>query len=197
MRPSISSQASSAASAAGPASRLSARAAHEPRCVECRPHMAQDHTDSVLNPLVDIGINLAHSDYDRDRDAVIARAVAAGVGQMIVTGSSPASSQQALATGAATPRCALCHCGCPSTSRERLDRHCLGGTCCARAGVPESSPSGNAGSTISGISRPAKHSVRRFTGNSSSRRESASRCFCTSATRMRTLLRFCASIPAR
>lgn len=38
--------------------------------------------------LVDIGINLAHDSYDHDREAVIARAVEAGVTRMVVTGSS-------------------------------------------------------------------------------------------------------------
>jgi TatD DNase family protein len=37
--------------------------------------------------LIDIGVNLAHSSYDADRRAVIDRARAAGVCQMIVTGS--------------------------------------------------------------------------------------------------------------
>src|SRR5215470_10152662 len=48
-------------------------------------------------PLIDIGINLAHDSYDADRDAVLARARAAGVVQMIVTGSSLASTAEALA----------------------------------------------------------------------------------------------------
>jgi len=47
-------------------------------------------------PLIDIGINLAHDSYDADRGSVIARAEDAGVVQMIVTGSSVASSRQAL-----------------------------------------------------------------------------------------------------
>ena len=47
-------------------------------------------------PLIDIGINLAHDSYDTDREAVIERAAAAGVVQMIVTGSSAASSHTAL-----------------------------------------------------------------------------------------------------
>jgi TatD DNase family protein len=46
--------------------------------------------------LIDIGINLAHDRYDADRDAVIARARAAGVTQMVVTGSTLASSRQAI-----------------------------------------------------------------------------------------------------
>jgi TatD DNase family protein len=47
--------------------------------------------------LIDIGINLAHDSYDADRPAVIERAYAAGVTQMIVTGSSEASTRAALA----------------------------------------------------------------------------------------------------
>ena len=47
--------------------------------------------------LIDIGVNLANSAFDRDRDAVIARARAAGVEVMIVTGASLASSQSAAA----------------------------------------------------------------------------------------------------
>lgn len=50
-----------------------------------------------LTPLIDIGINLAHDSYDADRDAVMARAAAAGVVQMIVTGASAASSRAASA----------------------------------------------------------------------------------------------------
>jgi TatD DNase family protein len=47
-------------------------------------------------PLIDIGINLAHDSYDADREEVIARAEAVGVVQMIVTGSSAASSRTAI-----------------------------------------------------------------------------------------------------
>lgn len=48
------------------------------------------------SPLIDIGINLTHGDYDRDRDAVLARARAAGVTKMIVTGSSGSSTRKAI-----------------------------------------------------------------------------------------------------
>ncbi|MFL6620015.1 MAG: TatD family hydrolase [Povalibacter sp.] len=41
-----------------------------------------------MAPLIDIGINLAHDSFDRDRDAVIARAYEAGVTRMLITGSS-------------------------------------------------------------------------------------------------------------
>ena len=46
--------------------------------------------------LVDIGVNLAHDSFDADRDEVIARARAAGVGRMIITGSTLASSAAAV-----------------------------------------------------------------------------------------------------
>jgi TatD DNase family protein len=47
--------------------------------------------------LIDIGINLGHDSFDQDRQSVMARARAAGVVQMIVTGASAAGSRQALA----------------------------------------------------------------------------------------------------
>ncbi|MGH8259697.1 MAG: TatD family hydrolase [Steroidobacteraceae bacterium] len=53
--------------------------------------------------LIDIGVNLAHDSFDRDRSEVIARAHAAGVAQMIVTGASGASSRQALELARAHP----------------------------------------------------------------------------------------------
>src|SRR5882724_1528071 len=51
----------------------------------------------IASSLIDIGINLAHDSFDGDRDAVIARAAQAGVAQMIVTGSTGASTHQAIA----------------------------------------------------------------------------------------------------
>ncbi|MGE0032034.1 MAG: TatD family hydrolase [Steroidobacteraceae bacterium] len=48
-------------------------------------------------PLVDIGINLAHDSYERDRAEVIARARRAGVVAMIVTGSTLDDSARAIA----------------------------------------------------------------------------------------------------
>jgi TatD DNase family protein len=46
--------------------------------------------------LIDIGINLAHHGYDHDRAAVIARAQAAGVRHMLVTGSDLDSTRRAI-----------------------------------------------------------------------------------------------------
>jgi TatD DNase family protein len=54
--------------------------------------------------LIDIGINLAHDSYAADRDAVLARARAAGVVQLIVTGSSLASTAQAIDLARAHPQ---------------------------------------------------------------------------------------------
>ncbi len=45
--------------------------------------------------LVDIGINLTHRSFDRDRAEVVARASAAGVTTLVVTGTSVAESQRA------------------------------------------------------------------------------------------------------
>jgi TatD DNase family protein len=53
--------------------------------------------------LIDIGINLTHDSFAADREAVIERAQAAGVVQMIVTGSSASSSHAALQLARAHP----------------------------------------------------------------------------------------------
>lgn len=50
----------------------------------------------MLPALIDIGVNLAHDSYDRDRADVIARARAAGVVAMIVTGSALDDSARAI-----------------------------------------------------------------------------------------------------
>ena len=50
-----------------------------------------------MRDLIDIGVNLTHRSFDRDRDAVIARAARAGVGTLIVTGTSVPESQRAAA----------------------------------------------------------------------------------------------------
>jgi TatD DNase family protein len=51
----------------------------------------------VTPVLVDIGANLAHDSFDADRDAMLARARAAGVAAMIVTGSTLDDSEKAIA----------------------------------------------------------------------------------------------------
>jgi TatD DNase family protein len=52
---------------------------------------------------VDIGANLTHDSFDPDRDALISRAVAAGVTRMIVTGTSESESARAVALAATSP----------------------------------------------------------------------------------------------
>jgi TatD DNase family protein len=56
------------------------------------PAPAQAHP-----PLIDVGINLGHDSYEADRDAVLARARAAGIVQMMVTGATLPGSVQAIA----------------------------------------------------------------------------------------------------
>jgi TatD DNase family protein len=53
--------------------------------------------------LIDIGVNLQHSAFGGDRDDVIARARAAGVETMVVTGTSLQSSRRALELASAHP----------------------------------------------------------------------------------------------
>lgn len=53
--------------------------------------------------LIDIGANLTHDSFDRDRDAVLQRARDAGVAQLVVTGASREHSPKALALALAHP----------------------------------------------------------------------------------------------
>jgi TatD DNase family protein len=54
-------------------------------------------------PFIDVGINLTHDSYDADREAVIARARAVGVVQLLVTGSTLESTARAIALARAHP----------------------------------------------------------------------------------------------
>ena len=56
-----------------------------------------------MHPLIDIGVNLTHDSFDRDRDDVISRAADAGVTRMIVTGTSLAASQAAIQLAESRP----------------------------------------------------------------------------------------------
>ena len=53
--------------------------------------------------LIDIGINLGHDSYDRDRDEVLARAESAGLVQMVVTGASVEGSRKAIELARSRP----------------------------------------------------------------------------------------------
>jgi TatD DNase family protein len=57
----------------------------------------------VSPALIDIGANLVHDSFDRDRDAVISRAMAAGVATIIVTGADRVSNEAALALALTHP----------------------------------------------------------------------------------------------
>src|SRR5260370_29407362 len=75
-------------------------------CARVRNHSTASRppaASAALATLIDIGINLAHDSYDADRDAVIARAQATGVVQMVITGWTLASTQRALALARAHP----------------------------------------------------------------------------------------------
>lgn len=61
--------------------------------------------------LIDIGANLTHDSFDRDRAEVIAAARAVGVGHMIVTGADEESSRQALELSRAYPGILFCTAG--------------------------------------------------------------------------------------
>jgi TatD DNase family protein len=57
----------------------------------------------VTVELVDIGVNLAHRSFREDRDAVIERALAAGVRTLVITGTDLGASAEAAALAAARP----------------------------------------------------------------------------------------------
>ncbi len=61
--------------------------------------------------IVDIGLNLAHDSFDADRDAVIERAVRAGVTRMVITGSSIDSTRSAIQLVREQPRRFRCTAG--------------------------------------------------------------------------------------
>lgn len=60
--------------------------------------------NTVMAPeLIDIGVNLAHRRFAEDRNQVVARAIAAGVRTMVITGTSTRASRDARALAAAQP----------------------------------------------------------------------------------------------
>ena len=73
--------------------------------------------------LIDIGANLTHESFAADRDAVLARAAAAGVGRMIVTGTSVASSAQAAALCATHPGILAATAGVHPHHAAEVDAH--------------------------------------------------------------------------
>jgi TatD DNase family protein len=78
--------------------------------------------DSAPRPeLLDIGLNLAHDSFDHDRDAVIRRAAEVGVTRMVITGSSLASTQAAIALVQQYPQQMRCTAGVHPHHATELD----------------------------------------------------------------------------
>ncbi len=73
--------------------------------------------------LIDIGANLTHDSFDTDREAVLARAAAAGIARIIVTGTSVTSSVQAAALCEAQPRTLFATAGVHPHHAAEFDGH--------------------------------------------------------------------------
>jgi TatD DNase family protein len=68
---------------------------------------------------LDIGVNLGHRQFNRDRDAVLDRARAAGVTRLIITGTNLRASREALVLAGARPGVLWCTAGVhPHNARE-------------------------------------------------------------------------------
>src|SRR5262245_46385103 len=69
--------------------------------------------------LVEIGVNLGHRQFNREREAVIERSLAAGVTRLVVTGTNLPSSREALAVARKHPGVLWCTAGVhPHNARE-------------------------------------------------------------------------------
>lgn len=58
----------------------------------------------MKHPLVDIGLNLSHKRFERDREAVISRAIEAGVARMILTGTTAEESASIIEVASEHPK---------------------------------------------------------------------------------------------
>src|SRR5699024_9467539 len=61
--------------------------------------------------MIDIGANLAHDSFDNDRNAVVERAIMAGITRMVITGSDLDSSHSAMALSREYPGCCFATAG--------------------------------------------------------------------------------------
>ena len=77
--------------------------------------------------LVDIGVNLAHRSFAGDREAVIGRALAAGVRTMIVTGTSLRASQEARRLAAGHPGALYATAGVHPHDAKHCDEQTIAG----------------------------------------------------------------------
>ena len=78
-----------------------------------------------MSEFVDIGCNLAHDSFDSDRQRIIADAVAAGVTQIIVTGTSLTASVKAIELCSAMPATLFATAGIHPHHAGELDRHSI------------------------------------------------------------------------
>lgn len=76
-----------------------------------------------MRELIDIGANLTHDSFDRDRPAVLERAAAAGVRRLIVTGTSVTTSVQAAALCEIHPRTLFATAGIHPHHASLFDAH--------------------------------------------------------------------------
>ena len=133
--------------------------------------------------LIDIGANLTHDSFDRDRDAVLDRARQAGVVQMVITGASREHSPLAVQLAQQHPGFLYATAGVhPHHAVEYTDE--CDAEMRALHAHPEVVAVGSVGWTTSVISRRARPSTVRSSASCSWPRTMASRCSCTSATRM-------------
>jgi len=75
--------------------------------------------------LIDIGLNLTHDSFDRDRDRVIGEAIRAGVSRMILTGTSVAASAAATELSLARPGVLFATAGIHPHHASEFDRHSI------------------------------------------------------------------------
>jgi TatD DNase family protein len=76
-----------------------------------------------MQELIDIGLNLTHDSFDRDRDQMLARASEAGVRRFIVTGTSVAASSRALELAATRPGQLFATAGVHPHHASEFDEH--------------------------------------------------------------------------
>ena len=76
-----------------------------------------------MTPLIDIGVNLTNNSLLRDLDGVMQRAAAAGVEQMVITGTSIEASEEALELCSRYPGRLVSTCGVHPHHASEWDRH--------------------------------------------------------------------------
>jgi Tat protein secretion system quality control protein TatD with DNase activity len=139
--------------------------------------------------LIDIGVNLGHRSFAADREAVIDRAVAAGVRTMICTGTHVRGSQDAAALAGRRPGVMFATAGVHPHDAARCDNTTIAAlrTLAARANVLAI---GECGLDFDRDFSPRPVQDRVLSRRSSSSRQGAGacRCSCTSATRPRAFL---------